>query len=82
MLTGVRRRAQDLSGAAVTRFAAAHPESVRSVTAVETGLAGFGLEAPDRLAEALLRFVADLDAQAAGRTAGGADRTATEPARP
>ena len=37
--------AQDLSGAAVVRFAAAHPESVRSVAAVETGLAGFGLEA-------------------------------------
>ena len=37
--------AQDLSGAAVVRFAATHPESVRSLTAVETGLAGFGLEA-------------------------------------
>lgn len=36
--------AQDVSGAAVARFAAEHPDSVRSLTAVETGLAGFGLE--------------------------------------
>ncbi len=37
--------AQDVSGAAVVRFAAEHPSSVRSLTAVETGLAGYGLEA-------------------------------------
>lgn len=35
---------QDISGAAVVRLAATHPEDVRSVTAVEMGLPGFGLE--------------------------------------
>lgn len=36
---------QDISGAVVFRLAAAHPELVRSLTAIEMGLAGFGLEA-------------------------------------
>jgi pimeloyl-ACP methyl ester carboxylesterase len=36
---------QDISGGATFRFAAAHPEAVRSWTGIETGLAGFGVEA-------------------------------------
>ncbi len=36
---------QDIAGAAVVRLAASHPEDVRSLTAIEMGLAGFGLEA-------------------------------------
>jgi pimeloyl-ACP methyl ester carboxylesterase len=36
---------QDISGATVFRLATTHPEDVRSVTAVEMGLPGFGLEA-------------------------------------
>ena len=36
---------QDVSGAAVVRFAATHPEQVASLTAIELGLPGFGLEA-------------------------------------
>ncbi|MFC8801546.1 alpha/beta fold hydrolase [Promicromonospora sp. NPDC057138] len=36
---------QDISGATVFRLAATHPEAVRSLTAVETGLPGFGVEA-------------------------------------
>jgi pimeloyl-ACP methyl ester carboxylesterase len=36
---------QDISGATVFRLAATHPEDVRSLTAIEMGLAGFGLEA-------------------------------------
>lgn len=36
--------AQDVSGGAVFRLAAQHPETVASLTAVEMGLAGFGLE--------------------------------------
>jgi pimeloyl-ACP methyl ester carboxylesterase len=36
---------QDISGAAVFRLAATHPEDVRSLTAIEMGLPGFGLEA-------------------------------------
>jgi pimeloyl-ACP methyl ester carboxylesterase len=35
---------QDISGAAVFRLATTHPEDVRSFTAIEMGLAGFGLE--------------------------------------
>lgn len=35
---------QDISGAAVFRLAATYPADVRSVTAIEMGLAGFGLE--------------------------------------
>jgi pimeloyl-ACP methyl ester carboxylesterase len=35
---------QDISGAAVFRLAVAHPEQVLSLTAIEMGLAGFGLE--------------------------------------
>ena len=35
---------QDISGATVFRLATAHPEKVRSLTAIEMGLAGFGLE--------------------------------------
>src|SRR5271170_4187237 len=35
---------QDISGGAVFRLAVAHPEQVRSFTAIEMGLAGFGLE--------------------------------------
>jgi pimeloyl-ACP methyl ester carboxylesterase len=35
---------QDISGGAVFRLAAAHPEDVLSLTAIEMGLAGFGLE--------------------------------------
>lgn len=35
---------QDISGGAVFRLAAAHPEEIRSLTAIEMGLAGFGLE--------------------------------------
>jgi pimeloyl-ACP methyl ester carboxylesterase len=35
---------QDISGAAVFRLAATHPEDVRSLTAIEMGLPGFGLE--------------------------------------
>ncbi|WP_233405063.1 alpha/beta fold hydrolase [Actinotalea solisilvae] len=37
--------AQDISGGTAFRLAATHPEDVRSLTAVEMGLAGFGLEA-------------------------------------
>lgn len=36
---------QDISGATVFRLATTYPEDVRSLTAVETGLPGFGLEA-------------------------------------
>jgi pimeloyl-ACP methyl ester carboxylesterase len=36
---------QDIAGATVLRLAANHPEHVRSLTAVEMGLPGFGLEA-------------------------------------
>jgi pimeloyl-ACP methyl ester carboxylesterase len=35
---------QDISGGVVFRFAATHPQDVRSFTAIEMGLAGFGLE--------------------------------------
>lgn len=35
---------QDISGAAVVRLASTHPECVRSFTAIEMGLPGFGLE--------------------------------------
>jgi pimeloyl-ACP methyl ester carboxylesterase len=35
---------QDISGATVFRLTATHPDDVRSLTAVEMGLAGFGLE--------------------------------------
>ncbi|MCZ2823044.1 MULTISPECIES: alpha/beta fold hydrolase [unclassified Modestobacter] len=35
---------QDISGATVFRLAATHPQDVRSLTAIEMGLAGFGLE--------------------------------------
>jgi pimeloyl-ACP methyl ester carboxylesterase len=35
---------QDISGATVFRLASTHPECVRSLTAIETGMAGFGLE--------------------------------------
>jgi pimeloyl-ACP methyl ester carboxylesterase len=37
--------AQDISGGLAFRFAAQHPDEVRSFTAVESSLAGFGLEA-------------------------------------
>jgi pimeloyl-ACP methyl ester carboxylesterase len=37
--------AQDVSGGAAFRLATAHPEDLLSLTAVEMGLAGFGLEA-------------------------------------
>lgn len=36
---------QDISGSTVLRLATAHPEDVRSLTAVEMGLPGLGLEA-------------------------------------
>ncbi|GAA1635226.1 alpha/beta fold hydrolase [Actinoplanes couchii] len=36
---------QDISGATVLRLAAGHPEDVLSLTAIEMGLPGFGLEA-------------------------------------
>lgn len=36
---------QDIAGATVFRLAAAHPESVLSLTGIETGLPGFGVEA-------------------------------------
>nr|WP_269328562.1 alpha/beta hydrolase [Kineosporia babensis] len=36
---------QDIAGATVFRLASAHPEDVLSFTAIEMGLAGFGLEA-------------------------------------
>lgn len=36
--------AQDISGAAVFRLAATHPEDLLSLTGIETGLAGFGFE--------------------------------------
>lgn len=35
---------QDIAGGTVLRLAATHPEDVRSLTAIEMGLAGFGLE--------------------------------------
>jgi len=35
---------QDISGGVVYRLAATHPEDLLSLTAIETGLAGFGLE--------------------------------------
>lgn len=37
--------AQDVSGGLAFRFAATHPDEVRSFTAIESSLAGFGLEA-------------------------------------
>ncbi|GIG39354.1 alpha/beta fold hydrolase [Cellulomonas phragmiteti] len=37
--------AQDISGGTVFRLAATHPQDVLSLTAIEMGLAGFGLEA-------------------------------------
>jgi pimeloyl-ACP methyl ester carboxylesterase len=40
----VHLAAQDISGGAAFRFAAAHPEDVLSFTGTEMGLAGFGLE--------------------------------------
>ncbi|WP_136706164.1 alpha/beta hydrolase [Agromyces sp. H66] len=40
----VHLAAQDISGSAVFRLAATHPEDVISLTATEMGLAGFGLE--------------------------------------
>ncbi|MBB3676113.1 alpha/beta fold hydrolase [Modestobacter versicolor] len=36
---------QDISGATVFRLASTHPQDVRSLTAIEMGLPGFGLEA-------------------------------------
>jgi pimeloyl-ACP methyl ester carboxylesterase len=36
---------QDISGGVVFRFATTHPEDVRSLTAIESTLAGYGLEA-------------------------------------
>ncbi|MCM4076001.1 alpha/beta fold hydrolase [Paractinoplanes hotanensis] len=36
---------QDIAGATVLRLAATHPEDVRSLTAIEMGLPGYGLEA-------------------------------------
>jgi len=36
---------QDISGATVFRLATTHPQDVRSLTAIEMGLPGFGLEA-------------------------------------
>src|SRR4051812_7423511 len=36
--------AQDISGGTVFRLAATHPEDLLSLTAIETGLAGFGFE--------------------------------------
>ncbi|MCS5717660.1 alpha/beta hydrolase [Herbiconiux sp. CPCC 205763] len=36
--------AQDISGGAVFRLAATHPEDLLSLTGIETGLAGFGFE--------------------------------------
>lgn len=36
--------AQDIAGASVFRLASTHPEDVRSFTAIEMGLPGFGLE--------------------------------------
>jgi pimeloyl-ACP methyl ester carboxylesterase len=40
----VHLTAQDISGATVFRLATTHPEDVLSFTAIEMGLAGFGLE--------------------------------------
>src|SRR6202451_4583632 len=40
----VPRTGQDISGATVFRLAATHPEDVLSLTAIEMGLPGFGLE--------------------------------------
>src|ERR1700722_10914137 len=39
----VHLTAQDISGATVLRLAATHPDEVRSFTAMEMGLPGFGL---------------------------------------
>lgn len=44
-LGAVHLLAQDIGGGAAYRLAHAHPDDVRSLTAVEMGLAGFGLEA-------------------------------------
>ncbi|MFI2363087.1 alpha/beta fold hydrolase [Promicromonospora sp. NPDC019610] len=41
----VHLAAQDIAGGTVLRLVATHPEDVLSLTAVEMGLAGFGLEA-------------------------------------
>lgn len=41
----VHLTAQDISGATAFRLAAQHPDDVNSFTAIEMGLAGFGLEA-------------------------------------
>ena len=37
--------AQDISGATVFRLASTHPDDIRSVTAIESGIPGFGWEA-------------------------------------
>ncbi len=44
-VSAVHLVAQDISGGLAFRFAATHPDQVRSFTAVESSLAGFGLEA-------------------------------------
>jgi pimeloyl-ACP methyl ester carboxylesterase len=44
-LGAVHLAGQDIAGGTVFRLAATHPEDVASLTAIEMGLAGFGLEA-------------------------------------
>ncbi|MDT4939551.1 MAG: hypothetical protein QOG80_3222, partial [Pseudonocardiales bacterium] len=43
-LGAVHLTGQDIAGGTVFRLAATHPEDVASLTAIEMGLAGFGLE--------------------------------------
>src|SRR5919106_1798975 len=43
-LGSVHITVQDIAGGAAFRLAATHPEDIRSFTAIEMGLAGFGLE--------------------------------------
>ena len=44
-LGSVHLTGQDFSGAAIYRLAATHPQNIASLTAIEMGLPGFGLEA-------------------------------------
>ena len=75
---------QDISGGATFRFAAAHPEAVRSWTGIETGLAGFGLEALADVTHGGAWHIGVLPPRdprdAAGRPRAGASPTTRSPA--
>jgi pimeloyl-ACP methyl ester carboxylesterase len=54
---------QDISGATVFRLAATHPRDVLSLTAIEMGLPGFGLEALADITHGGVRYIGVLAAQ-------------------